>query len=181
MSSSSTPYHCVLKAWHLYEPALLAFLRQQQACADSANDLLQEVFIKAMQQRAGFCQLDNPKAWLFRVARNLVIDKFRQSSITWETLLDDLPETPAENDTFAAMSQCLGRVLTELSAEDRDIIEQCDLHEVKQADYALQHGLSLPAVKSRLRRARLRLRETLTVSCQVMLDDQGFVTDFVPR
>ena len=49
------------------------------------------------------------------------------------------------------------------------------------ADAALRLGLSLPAAKSRVQRARLRLRAQLAEACQVTFDDKGKVCCFVPR
>ena len=65
------------------------------------------------------------------------------------------------------------RVLSELTAEDRDIIEQCDLEGVKQKDYAVAHDLSLAAVKSRLLRAREKMRARMSTACQLRFDEQG--------
>lgn len=76
---------------------------------------------------------------------------------------------------------CLTRVLSELSAEDRDAITQCDLQCMPQADFASARGLSLSAAKSRLQRVRQRLKARMTQVCQVQLDDAGRVADFVPR
>lgn len=72
-------------------------------------------------------------------------------------------------------------MLSELSPEDREAITQCDLQGVSQAEYARHAGLSLSAAKSRVQRARLRLRQRMTLACQVRFDDAGHVSDFVPR
>ena len=50
-----------------------------------------------------------------------------------------------------------------------------------QADYAAQHGLSLSAAKSRVQRARERLRARLAEACQVRFDERGRVEDFAGR
>jgi RNA polymerase sigma-70 factor (ECF subfamily) len=49
---------------------------------------------------------------------------------------------------------CLPRVLSELSAEDREAITLCDLQGMAQAEFARTTGLSLSAAKSRVQRAR---------------------------
>jgi RNA polymerase sigma-70 factor (ECF subfamily) len=72
-------------------------------------------------------------------------------------------------------------VLAELAPEDRDVLLACDLQGMRQADYARTRGLGLSAAKSRLLRARLRLKSHMAEVCQVRLDDQGRVEDFVPR
>jgi RNA polymerase sigma-70 factor, ECF subfamily len=100
----------------------------------------------------------------------------------WVDLPDDLPA--GEDDAVLAvdsLASCLTRVLGELSDEDRDAITECDLNGMSQEDYARKLGLSLPGAKSRIQRARKRLRAQLTQSCQVTLDPLGQVCCFVPR
>ena len=72
-------------------------------------------------------------------------------------------------------------MLSELSPEDREAITLCDLEGLPQDEYARRRGLSLPGAKSRIQRARKRLREQLSQACQVRLDAAGQVSDFVPR
>ena len=50
-----------------------------------------------------------------------------------------------------------------------------------QDQFAKASGLGLSAAKSRLQRARQRLKTRMTQACQVRLDEAGHVTDFVPR
>lgn len=79
------------------------------------------------------------------------------------------------------LSQCLPRVLSELSAEDRLAITLCDIEGHSQQVLAERLGISLPGAKSRIQRARLRLREQLVTACKVSFDDNGEVCCFVPR
>jgi RNA polymerase sigma-70 factor (ECF subfamily) len=142
--------------------------------------LLQEIFVKTMRQGKDFCSLDNARAWLFQVARNALVDYQRLHRETAE-LPDDIPQVIEHTDPVVALSACVGRVLSELAAEDRDIIEQCDLNGMGQQDDAKAHGLTLAAVKSRLLRARQRMRDTLSVNCKVQFDDHGKVESYVLR
>ena len=138
------------------------------------------MFLKALREGRRFCELREPRAWLFAVARNALADHLRVRHVA-EPLPEDLEAPQDQAEPVDTLADCLPAALAALDPDDRDVLSRCDLQGMTQKEYAKQHGLSLPAVKSRLRRARLRLRETLTVNCQVMLDDQGFVTDFVPR
>jgi RNA polymerase sigma-70 factor (ECF subfamily) len=72
-------------------------------------------------------------------------------------------------------------VLGELAAEDAAIVRACDLEGLTVREFAERHGLSLSAAKSRLLRARQRLRDRLTTVCQVRFDDDGCVSGHVPR
>ncbi|MDD5057375.1 MAG: sigma-70 family RNA polymerase sigma factor [Sideroxydans sp.] len=173
-------FPCIVKAWHAHESELRNYIRHRTGDADLADDLLQEVFVKAMQQGKQFCVLDNARAWLFQVARNALIDQHRLGRNGVE-LPDDIPSPEPAHEPLRALSACVARVLSELSPEDRDIIEQCDLEGVKQKDYATRHSLSLAAVKSRLLRARTRMRARMSTACQVQFDERGQVESHIPR
>ncbi len=50
-----------------------------------------------------------------------------------------------------------------------------------QASYARLKGITLPAAKSRIQRARQRMRERMVSACRVSFDSTGHIDDFVPR
>ena len=165
---------------------MLRYLRHHLRQPGEAEDLLHDLFLKALRQRERFCAVGNPRAWLFAVARNLVIDHARRMHAS--VPLSDDPgavalacaseEGPAPVDLLSA---CLPRVLSELAAEDREAIERCDIGGMTQHAFAEFAGLSLPGAKSRVQRARQRLRAQLVRACQVQLDEHGKVCCFVPR
>lgn len=173
-------FSCVINAWRNHESELRRYLVHRIGVSHLAEDLLQDTFVKAMRQGEGFCHLDNPRAWLFQVARNALVDYHRLHREFVE-LPEELPESKDSIEPIDALGACVVRVLSELSAEDRDIIQQCDLQGMKQQDYALTHSLSLAAVKSRLLRARQRMRTTMSKKCQVSFDEDGRVEGYVPR
>lgn len=171
---------CLTDAWQRHEAELRRWLRGHARDADEAEDLLQDVFLKAMRQDNKFCQLDNVRAWLFQVARNALTDRYRLARDSIE-LPDDLAAETDEPAAVESLSACLPRALAELPEEDREAITLCDLEGMNQADYARLKGLTLPGAKSRVQRARKRLREHLTSACQVRFDAAGKVCCFVPR
>lgn len=173
---------CILDAWSAHHPELLRFVASRVSDIQEANDLVQEVFLRAARLENGLCGVDNRRAWLFHVARNLLIDRFRLAKD--EISLDDelgLAEVPEDDAPVDLLSQCLPRVLSELSLEDREAITLCDIEGLSQQALADRLGLSLPAAKSRVQRARRRLRERLVTACQVQFDEVGHVCCFVPR
>lgn len=177
-------FSCVAAAWSGHVGELRAYLRHRLSDAQSADDLLQDVFVKAMRQGQGFCTLENPRAWLFQVARNALVDRLRTAhphdALTPE-LADTLAAEPHVVAPVDALANCLGRTLSELSASDAEILRACDLHGETQAAFAQRSGISLPAAKARLLRARQRLRDRLTQACRVEVDANGRVAGHVPR
>ncbi len=172
--------NCLLTAWHANEAELRGWLRHRLGNPVDADDMLQDLFVKAMRQGERFCAIENARAWLFEVARNSVADRLRLRRETIE-LPADLANEVEEVATVDTLVACLPRVLAELSPEDREAITLCDLEGLPQIEYARRKGLSLPGAKSRIQRARKRLREQLSQACQVRLDAAGQVSDFVPR
>jgi len=172
--------NCLMTAWHQNEAELRGWLRHRLGSTVDAEDMLQDLFIKAMRQGERFCAIGNARAWLFEVARNAVADRLRLKREMIE-LPADLANEPDEVATVDSLVACLPRVLSELSPEDREAITLCDLEGLPQHEYARRRGLSLPGAKSRVQRARKRLREQLSQACQVRLDAAGQVSDFVPR
>jgi len=178
---TDSPVGCLNKAWLQHETEIWHFLVHRTGNKDDADDLLQEMFIKALRQGRDFCQIENPRAWLFHVARNLIIDRLRLTKAQ-VPLPDDLSAEPEpELRPVDDLSQCIPRVLSELSPVDREVIVLCDLQGMTQQAYAQRFGLSLPAAKSRVQRARARLKARLTEACQVTFDTNGEVCCFVPR
>jgi RNA polymerase sigma-70 factor (ECF subfamily) len=172
--------NCLLAAWERHERELRAFLRQRAGDPQLADDLLQDVFLKALAQGGRFCELGNPRAWLFRVARNRLVDHLRAHKTLGE-LPPDLPAETHEPEPLASLAGCLPRALAEMPEQDREALTLCDLEGLPQAEYARRLGLSLPAAKSRVQRARKRLGEHLKTACQVRFDETGRVCCFVPR
>lgn len=173
--------NCVLTAWADHEAELRRYLRNRLQDSSVAEDLLQDTFLKALAAGNHFCTLKNSRAWLFRVARNRLID-YHRSHRPHETLDQDLPHTAAaESPVVDDLSQCLPRALQELSPADSEVITLCDIEGMSQVEYARLKGLSPAGAKSRIQRARRRLKSHLKTACQVRYDENGSVCCFTPR
>lgn len=181
MIDASLPtYACVIDAWKNHEHELRKYLLKRIPDSHVAEDLLQEVFLKAVQQGEIFCCLNSSRSWLFRVTNNVIADHFRVKQEHVE-IEGDIPAEQDEMAPIDGLAACVPRVLSELSENDREVLFRCDLQGMKQKDFAQQKGMTLPAVKARIQRARKRFQQRLTIACQVQLDEQGQVVSFIPR
>lgn len=181
--SSSSPVPCLLQTWHLSESALFHWLFKRCGDKDLAFDVLQETFLRALQKQKSFCDIQNQSAWLFRVASHLLIDEWRYNnqfkpSTEFIEHIDEPNDIPAPIDSLA---QCLPKALKRLTSQEREIIDACDLKGMSQQVYAIQNGLTLSATKSRIQRARKKLKETLKSQCQIRFDDNQQVCCFFPE
>jgi RNA polymerase sigma-70 factor, ECF subfamily len=169
-----------MTAWSQHERELHAWLIRRLGDANDAEDVLQDVFLKALDRKHQFCEMANARAWLFAVTRNALVDRLRLRKDQVE-LPEDLAAPHMEPVPVDTLAECLPRALAELSPEDREALTLCDLEGLNQDAYAQLKGLTLPGAKSRIQRARRRLREHLATACQVRLDESGRVCCFVPR
>ncbi len=168
---------CITRAWDLHENELRGFLLGQVKDPQLSEDLLQDVFVKALAENDKFCTLENTRAWLYRVTRNRLIDYYRTHKIL-DDVPEELPDSKIDPEPVVNLSKCLPTALQQLSEQDRDIIEQCDLDGMSQSDYAELRGLTLVATKSRIQRARVKLENALKKSCGIIFDEQGNVCCF---
>lgn len=173
MTTEPRRYPCIESAWQAHRNELRGFLIRYSGDRDTADDLLQTIYAKALIHHRQFCKLESPRAWLFRVARHQWIDHQRRAK-RWTD--EACPETPMEAPTASpieSLVDCIERALPHLAPQDRDILHRCDLESRRQSDYAVDNGLSLPATKARLRRARRRLRQRLIDQCDILFDEHG--------
>ncbi|MCE0492926.1 sigma-70 family RNA polymerase sigma factor [Vibrio salinus] len=175
---------CLSETWQNATSDLYRWLVKQSGDNELAADLLQETFIRALTQKDGFCAIKNQRAWLYRVAGNLLTDEQRKQSrfrFNDNHALHQIHHKKDEHRPVDDLAQCLPKALTKLSPEDKDILESCDLKGMKQQDYATSHGLSPSAVKSRIQRARKKLKHILKCQCQIRFDESQQICCFSPQ
>jgi RNA polymerase sigma-70 factor (ECF subfamily) len=181
MSSADSDLAGFSTAWEMYRRELIRFLQRQGLGVEDAEELVQETYIRALREGLAFRDVRNPRAWLFQVAKNLLVDRYRWTKPV--TGIDScfLPEIEvAAPDPVDSLARCLPRVLASLTREDSDALVQCDLLGVTQVEFAWEHRMTVPAAKSRVQRARQRLRDQLVSVCRVRFDATGRVCCFVP-
>jgi RNA polymerase sigma-70 factor (ECF subfamily) len=154
--------------------ALFRLARRLTGNDDEAEDLVQETFTRAMGKRGQFLPGTNLRAWLFRILRNLYIDGWRRAktSPVREHLDDDDPSTeglvseePLRGDEElerlrGVVADDIEAALRQLSVDARTIV-LLDLEGFTQEELAEVLGCNVGTVKSRLSRARAKLRELL--------------------
>jgi len=177
--------NCIIDAWEKYEHEIKGYLITRLKSSEQAEELLQNSFLKAIQLGAKFCELENPRAWLYNVTKNELIDQQRKEKVRISLLYDDEQSEKLKGEQekplpIANLSQCLPLALQHLNDEDKLIISRCDIEGMPQKEFAKQFGFTLPATKSKIQRARQHLKKRLKVQCKINFDEQGKVCCFTP-
>jgi len=161
--------------------AMLAYLRKQVSDAAVAEDLLHEVFVKALAATQGRGAPQHLQGWLYTIARNTVIDYYRAKRPMEELPEDLLAADPPDNVASQALANCLRPLAEQLPALYRDTLLATEFHGKTLQAVANEGNVSLSAVKSRASRGRKLLKDSLLACCQVEVSGSGEVLDFQPR
>ena len=180
---ADTPRAALDDSWTDTLDRLQAFVAARVDDRELAADITQDVIVRSIASGA-LERVDNPAAWLYRSARNAVIDHYRtrrthaslESLDAWpEPDVDDLPD-----DATRELSRCLQPMLDQLSPAARDALVRVDVDGQTQLRAARQLGLSLSGMKSRVQRARRDLKDLLEQCCAVDVDRRGGIADYHP-
>jgi RNA polymerase sigma-70 factor, ECF subfamily len=168
--------------WDRYCCRLLAFIQKRVSDHHDAEDLLQEAFIRI---HGGLCCLrewSKLEAWMYQVTRNLIIDYYRRRKPVVE-----IPETvaaeeaPLEEDPAARIAVSLKDMVSELPEPYRQALVLTEYQGLSQKELAEAQHISLSGAKSRVQRARARLRDMLLACCHFELDRRGRIIDYHRR
>ena len=108
-----------------YQPEILRYLTHRLRDQDLAEDLTQQVFLKAWQAVPRYQQRGVPfKAWLYRMAHNQMIDHFRAHRPTTDLEGIDVPEEPIAEQRLIRQEllDCLQEALDRLTEDHRQVL-----------------------------------------------------------
>src|SRR5580698_3236569 len=144
---------------------------------EDAEDVLQETFLKAYEHIDNFQGNSKFYTWIVRIAVNESLMKLRKRKGDRTVSLDEPVDTgeemvareiavwednPEQQYSRDEMQQILDEAVQSLKPDFRTVFMLRDIEELSTEETAETLGISIPAVKSRLLRARLALREKLT-------------------
>jgi RNA polymerase sigma-70 factor (ECF subfamily) len=160
-----------------YERNIYRLARHITQSPEDAEDILQETFLKAYEHLRDFQGNSKFYTWLVRIAVNQSLMKLRKRKSDAYVSLDDPYDTgeetlvreiavwdPNPEQTYSQeeMRSILEKAVDSLPPTFRAVFALRDIEELSTEETAAALNLSIPAVKSRLLRARLKLREKLT-------------------
>jgi RNA polymerase sigma-70 factor, ECF subfamily len=158
-----------------YERKIFRLTQNITQNREDAEDAMQEAFLKAYEHLGGFEGNSRFYTWLVRIAVNQALMKLRKRRPNVVSLdepvdtgedvmpreVEDWGPSPEDRYEQTELGGILSAVIGELDPSFRIVFQLRDIEELSTEETAEALGLSVPAVKSRLLRARLKLRQRL--------------------
>ncbi len=161
---------------------LKSFIAKRIKDENLAEDLVHDVFLKIHDQIKSLKDKDKLPAWIYQIARNSIIDSYRKKQLMVE--ITD-PILGLEQSEMIQAPEDLNRVvqsmIEKLSTQDKEVLILSDFQGINQAEIARRLGISLSGAKSRIQRARKKLKELLLECCHFEFDRYGTVFDYHPK
>jgi RNA polymerase sigma-70 factor (ECF subfamily) len=146
-----------------YTPVVYAHAYRFFGDGPSAEDAVQEVFIKVYKSLAGFDGRSTFSTWLYRVTRNVCLDAFRAGKRRPMPMdpLHAVPLGSADPANEATMNVAIEQAMSALPPEDRDALSAVSVFGLSYAEAGEALGVPAGTVKSRVFRARRSMAHAL--------------------
>ena len=171
----------VEKIWQSLQSELRAFILKRVGDSGTADDILQEVFLKYMSSGSTINDPSKTRPWLYRVTRNLTADHFRETKRKKQ-----LPKIQNETDSGqwnvneGFIKNCVLPSLTELPEKYQAALDAVFLNDQHQVELARQTRISYSGAKSRVQRGKSLLKTPVTQKCHPETDCYGNIIGFEP-
>lgn len=152
--------------YQLFYPRLFAFVLRVTRRVELVEEVIQETMLVVWRKAATFDGRSRPSTWVMGIAYRCALKALRRDS-RQEVAPPSLAVAPAREETPESLvarrerAGLLGRALTQLSPEQRAVVELAFVHGCSYPEVASALGCPVNTVKTRMFHARRRLREIL--------------------
>lgn len=169
--------------WEAFSTNLKQFILKRVTDEDNAEDILQEVFVKIHTRIHTLRDVEKLPAWIYQIARNAIYDYYRAQKDT-----QSLPDTPfslteemPEENVIEELLPCITDMVNQLPTEYRQALILTEYEGLSQKELGERLGISYSGAKSRVQRAREKLKTMLLDCCHFQFDHHGRVIDYQQR
>lgn len=163
----------ITELWEKYSEALKTFIVSRVKNEEVAKDLHQEVFLRAYLRMEDLKNEGAVRAWLFSIARNLIMDHFRISAKVSSAPVPEEGSFKFKSDHSA--EDCLFPLIEELPDKYRHVMELVALEGKTSQEISRTLNISVSGAKSRVQRGRKLLQKGFMGCCGFKLNDKGFL------
>lgn len=178
--------------WRQLHDGVTAFVRRRISNPADAEDVVQSLFLRLHRGIGDLRDERRLYGWIYGAARNAITDHYRAKGRAKESpfglaadfadsSLDGFFESGEDATARAELARCLEPLMSGLSANDQEALRLVELQGMQQTQAAERLGVSVSGMKSRVQRARSRLRDVIEECCRIELGRRGDLVSASPR
>jgi len=182
--------------WNQFHVRLCQFICSRipdgEESSATAEDILQDVFIRIHERLDTVREMEKLESWMYQIARNCISDYYRarrrlvplnefqkeENPQPDEYADDDISENGA---TLKTLLPDIREIVMALPEPYREALILTEYQGLTQKEMAERLGISLSGAKSRVQRARQKVKDNLLTCCHFEFDARGLVYDYRPH
>jgi RNA polymerase sigma-70 factor (ECF subfamily) len=146
----------------------LAFLEHRVGSRETAEDILQDGFVRALERADTLRARESALAWFYRLLRNALVDHYRRRGVEDRALVAVAAEsqaTDSDDELRDTICTCIRELIATLKPEYGTALRRVELDGERVEAFARELGITATNASVRLHRAREALRRRLLESC----------------
>ena len=181
------------RVWSLLHESIRTFVSRRVRQPADVDDVVQRVFLQVHKSLPTLRDADRLHAWIYQTARRAIADYYRAPALRREIsagagldVVEDTsvgvePDLEDEPSVRQELAGCIQPLVATLASADQEALRLIEVEGLTQVEAAGRLGLSVSGMKSRVQRARARLRTVVEACCRVELDRRGGLMAYEPR
>ncbi|MBK6265628.1 sigma-70 family RNA polymerase sigma factor [Marivirga sp. S37H4] len=155
-----------------FKDEIQRYILKKVKSREVAEDLTSQLALKLHSMCEKLKEVRNLRAWLYRVASNVVIDYFRdEQKKQSQSIVDDLSQDEREEFFYIAVENCVLKLLEQLPDKYKVAVRMSDLEGISQKEIAVKLNISYSAAKMRVQRGRESLKSMFYECCSCITED----------
>lgn len=169
------------RIWMEFNSPMKAYVKKHIHNEQDVEDILQSIFLKIHNNMDKLSDVSKLSSWIYTIARNTMNDYYRAKDNY--LYIENLPEHSfIEHQDEETLNKEIGKCLIHMIQDLPDIYKQAliltEIEHYTQKELAMKLGLSVSGAKSRVQRARHKLKGMMMNCCSIEQDHRGNVIDY---
>jgi RNA polymerase sigma factor (sigma-70 family) len=170
--SQPLPQHVVAELVEKHRE-LLRFVERRVGSRAEAEDILQNAFVRRVEQADAVREGESSTAWFYRVLRNAIVDHYRRRAAAGrahDAFAQELDVETPPVEVHDAVCTCVRGLAQTLKPEYASALQRVEVDGMSVQDFAAEAGISASNAGVRLHRAREALRKRVATTCGTCAD-----------
>lgn len=164
--------------WNEFNLKLKSFIKSRIKDEDMTNDILQDVFLKIQLNISKLEDGTKLTSWVYQITRNAIIDHFRKTKHHADADEIEVEETDFEKNYNKVFQDDVRCFINELPEKYREALILTEYKGMNQIQLAEHLNISYSGAKSRVQRAKDKLKDLFTDCCNIQSDKFGNIVDY---